>query len=245
MPYDMQPLLTSLQAIPSEIGVTPRAVLVVSAHWETPTFTVQTNPQPPMLYDYGGFPEFTYRIQYPAPGQPELAHRVTELLGGAGIASAEDPDRGFDHGMFAPMYAIYPEADVPMVQLSILHSYDPDAHLAAGRALAPLRDEGVLIMGSGLSYHNLRLWGPAAEGPSREFDDWLSATLDADPAERVERLRAWEQAPSARLAHPAEDHLIPLMVAVGAAEDEPAVRGYHEETMAGSITASSFRFGSG
>lgn len=244
MPFDMSPLEASLQAIPSEIGVTPRAVLVVSAHWEAPAFTVQTSPQPPMLYDYGGFPEFTYQIQYPAPGSPELAGRVTELLSAAGIANDEDPERGFDHGMFAPMYAIYPDADVPMVQLSILHNYDPDAHLAAGRALAPLRDEGVLIVGSGLSYHNLRLFGPGAEKPSREFDDWLSETLlDTAPAERTKRLKRWDCAPSARIAHPAEDHLIPLMVAVGAAEDEPAVRSYHEYTMAGAITASSFRFG--
>lgn len=244
MPFDMTTLEASLQAIPGEIGVTPRAVLVVSAHWETPTFTVQTNPAPSMVYDYGGFPDFTYEIQYPAPGSPEVAARVTELLTDAGIANTQDPERGFDHGMFAPMYAIYPDADVPMLQLSILHSYDPDAHLAAGRALAPLRDEGVLIIGSGLSYHNLRQFGPTGEVASREFDGWLSeAMLDTDPAERTKRLKRWESAPSARVAHPAEDHLIPLMVAVGAAEDEVAVRTYHEDGMAGAITTSSFRFG--
>jgi aromatic ring-opening dioxygenase catalytic subunit (LigB family) len=244
MPFDMSALEASLQAIPGEIGVIPQAVLVVSAHWEAPTFTVQTNSQPPMLYDYGGFPDFTYHIEYPAPGAPDVAHRVTELLTGAGIRNAEDPARGFDHGMFAPMYAIYPDADVAMLQLSIVHGYDPDAHLAAGRALAPLRDEGVLIIGSGLSYHNLRRFGPAAAEPSRQFDKWLSATLlDHDPSERTNRLRHWDRAPSARLAHPSEDHLIPLMVAVGAAEDEPAVRGYHEQAIAGGITASSFRFG--
>ncbi len=244
MPFDMSALEASLQAIPGEVGATPRAVLVVSAHWETPRFTVQTNPSPGMLYDYGGFPDFTYRIQYPAPGSPEVAGRVTELLSGAGIANAQDPRRGYDHGMFAPMYAMYPAADMPMVQLSILHSYDPEAHLAAGRALAPLRDEGVLIIGSGLSYHNLGLMGPAAKEPSRAFDDWLTATLvDSNPAERSDRLRAWETAPSARTAHPREDHLLPLMVAVGAAEGEAAERGYHEETMGGSVTASSYRFG--
>ncbi|MFV0308159.1 MAG: DODA-type extradiol aromatic ring-opening family dioxygenase [Desertimonas sp.] len=244
MPFDMSALEESLQAIPAELGVTPRAVLVVSAHWEAPTFTVQTSPRPPMLYDYGGFPDFTYHIQYPAPGSPELAQRVTELLGGAGIANSQDSQRGFDHGMFAPMYVMYPDAEMPMVQLSILHGYDPDAHFAAGRALAPLRDEGVLIIGSGLSSHNLRLMGPGGADPSRRFDDWLSATLlDSDADERTERLRRWEQAPSARLAHPAEDHLIPLMVAVGAAEGEKAVRAYHERAMGGHITSSSFRFG--
>jgi aromatic ring-opening dioxygenase catalytic subunit (LigB family) len=244
MPFDMSVLEKSLQDIPNEIDTTPRAVLVVSAHWEAPTFTVQTNPKPGMVYDYGGFPEFTYHIQYPAPGAPDVAGRVTELLANAGIANGQDPQRGYDHGMFAPMYAMYPEADVPMVQLSILHSYDPEAHLAAGRALAPLRDEGVLIIGSGLSYHNLGLMGPAAEQPSREFDDWLTETLvDSNPKDRSDRLRSWEAAPSARVAHPREDHLLPLMVAVGAAESEVAERGYHEQAMGGSVTASSYRFG--
>ncbi|HPU38977.1 MAG TPA: class III extradiol ring-cleavage dioxygenase [Microthrixaceae bacterium] len=242
MPFDMEPLERSLQAIPREIGVAPTAVLVISAHWEAPQFTVQTNPNPPMLYDYGGFPEFTYHIQYPAPGSPQVAARVTELLDAAGIANAQDASRGFDHGMFAPMYAAWPDADVPMLQLSVTHGYDPDAHLATGRALAPLRDEGVLIVGSGLSFHNLRLFGPAAAKPSSEFDSWLDDALTASAPNRTEALRRWEQAPSARIVHPAEDHLIPLMVAVGAAEDEPASRTYHQ-TDFGGATASSYRFG--
>ncbi|MFV0317461.1 MAG: DODA-type extradiol aromatic ring-opening family dioxygenase [Microthrixaceae bacterium] len=244
MPFDMSILQHSLQAMPAEVGVTPKAVLVVSAHWETREFTVQTHPNPPMLYDYGGFPEFTYHVQYPAPGDPEVAARVRELLSEAGIPSLEDPDRGFDHGMFAPMYVAWPHADVPMLQLSILRNFDPKAHFAAGRALAPLRDEGVLIVGSGLSYHNLRLFGPAAAEPSAQFDQWLSTTLMDTPApQRTSALESWEQAPSARIAQPREDHLIPLMVALGAAEDQQAVRTYHETDMAGGITASSFRFG--
>jgi len=244
MPFDLSVLEASLQAMPGEIGVTPRAVLAVSAHWEEPEFTVQTNSHPPMVYDYGGFPEFTYHITYPAPGSPEVAGRVAELLDTAGLAVQQDPVRGFDHGVFAPFVVVYPEADVPIVQLSIKHGYDPVAHLALGRALAPLRDEGVLIVGSGLSYHNLRLLGPAGETPSRQFDGWLThALVDADPAERTSALLAWEQAPSARVAHPSADHLIPLMVAVGAAEQDPGVRTYHETSMMGSVTASSFRFG--
>lgn len=244
MPMDMSILERSLQAMPAEIGVPPRAVLMVSGHWETREFTVQTNPNPPMLYDYGGFPEFTYHIQYPAPGSPEVAQRVVELLSGAGIRIEQDARRGFDHGVFAPAYAIWPNADVPILQLSIKHDYDPAAHLAAGRALAPLRDEGVVIIGSGLSYHNLRAFGPGAARPSAEFDAWLSeALLEHDAAERSALLERWAGAPSARIAHPAEDHLIPLMVAVGAAEGDSAHRTYHETTMAGGITASSFRFG--
>jgi aromatic ring-opening dioxygenase catalytic subunit (LigB family) len=244
MPGDMSVLERSLQAIPAELGITPRAVLVVSGHWETPQFTVQSNPHPPMLYDYGGFPDFTYRIQYPAPGSPEVAARVRELLDAADIPNDEDARRGFDHGVFAPLFVAYPDADVPILQLSIRHGYDPEAHLAAGRAIAPLRDEGVLIIGSGLSYHNLRDFGPGGAAASREFDAWLTPTLvDGPPEERTARLLQWDRAPGARHSHPAEDHLIPLMVAVGAAEDEPGVRTYHEDRFMGGITASSYRFG--
>lgn len=244
MPWDMSVLEASLQAMPDEIGVRPRAVLMVSGHWEAHDFTVMTSAHPPMVYDYGGFPEFTYHITYPAPGAPDVAMRVRDLLTAAGIPVRTDPDRGFDHGVFAPLVVAWPDADVPVLQLSIKHGYDVADHLAVGRALAPLRDEGVLIVGSGLSYHNLRAFGPVARQPSREFDDWLGTTLiDSDPDERVRRLHRWESAPSARFAHPAEDHLIPLMVAVGAAEHEPAVRSYHETEFAGGITASSFRFG--
>lgn len=244
MPFDLSTLEASLQAIPDEIGVTPKAVLVVSGHWEEREFTVQTNPNPPMVYDYGGFPEFTYHIQYPAPGAPAVAERVTELLDAAGIPVAQDPNRGYDHGVFAPLYVVYPDADVPILQLSLKHGYSPAQHLAVGRALAPLRHEGVLIVGSGLSYHNLRLMGEAGAVPSREFDRWLThALVESTPEERTRFLEDWERAPSARIAHPAEDHLVPLMVAVGAAEGEVGVRGYHEETVFGSVTASSFRFG--
>lgn len=244
MPSDMSRLEASLQAIPVEIGVTPRAVLVVSGHWETPGFTVQTSANPPMVYDYGGFPDFTYRIQYPAPGAPDVAERIVELLGDEGIRAATDGARGYDHGVFAPLYVMYPDADVPILQLSIRRDYDPAAHLAAGRALAPLRDEGVLIVGSGLSYHNLRLMGPAATSPSQEFDRWLTHTVVESSGEaRSAALTRWEHAPSARVAHPAEDHLIPLMVAAGAAEDDPAVRTYHEDDFFGGVAASSYRFG--
>lgn len=244
MPFDMSTLEESLQRIPRELENAPRAILVVSAHWEEPEFTVQTNPNPPMLYDYGGFPEFTYHISYPAPGSPAVAARVTDLLGAAGIAARQDGDRGFDHGVFAPLYAAYPDADVPILQLSLKAGYDPEEHLAAGRALAPLRDENVLIIGSGLSYHDLGKFGPSGTHASREFDDWLAPTLtESAPALRTQALRDWDQAPSARAAHPMEDHLIPLMVAIGAAEDESGVRIYYQNDFAGFITSSSYRFG--
>ena len=244
MPGDWRALQDSLERIPGDLGVVPRAILAVSGHWETAEFTVQTHPNPPMLYDYGGFPEFTYHVQYPAPGAPEVAARVAELLDAAGMPTHADPRRGFDHGVFAPMVVAYPDADVPIVQLSIKRSFDPAEHLAAGRALAPLRDEGVLILGSGFSFHNLRLFGPAGAAPSREFGAWLDrAVTETSPAQRTRLLTEWAEAPSARLAHPAEDHLIPLMVAVGAAEAEQATLVYHESSFMGHITSSSYRFG--
>lgn len=234
----------SLQEIPREIGATPKAILAVSGHWETGDFTVMTNQNPPMVYDYSGFPEHTYRIKYGAPGSPEVALRVQELMQNAGFEIKTDGSRGFDHGVFVPLAAAYPEAKIPVLQLSIRKDYDPETHLAVGRALAPLRREGVLIVGSGLSYHNLRDFGPQAAQPSAEFDAWLSDVVcGVVSEERNEKLRNWSLAPSARAAHPREDHLIPLMVAAGAAEKEEGVRVYHEDSFFGGITVSSYRFG--
>lgn len=238
-------LAAALREMPQHVGMTPKAVLMVSAHWEEHEFTVMSHPNPPMVYDYGGFPDYTYHIRYDAPGEPHLAEEVRGLLGDAGIPTRLDPARGFDHGMYAPMRVVYPEAEVPTVQLSLRRGLDPAEHLAVGRALAPLRDEGVLIVGSGLSYHNLRMFGPAAKLPSAAFDAWLQQTLEATtPALRVAALTGWEAAPSARQAHPREEHLLPLMVAVGAAQDETAKRIYHEDDFFGGISVSSFMFGS-
>ena len=237
-------LAAALADMPRQIGRTPDAILMVSAHWESPVFTVQGNPRPPMIYDYGGFPAHTYEVRYQAPGSPELAQRVKSLLAAAGLPAAIDPERGFDHGMFSPMKAMYPDADVPVVQLSLKRGLDPAEHLALGRALAPLRDENVLIVGSGLSYHNLRNFGPQAHGVSKDFGDWLDHTaVEAAPGERVKRLQEWASAPSARMAHPREEHLVPLMVAVGAAEQEPGERVYHEDDFMGGLVVSSYRFG--
>jgi len=244
MPGVHDRLEASLRELPARLGARPTAVLVVSGHWEEEDFTVMSSPTPPMIYDYSGFPEHTYRVKYPAPGSPEVAARVRELLRGAGFAAPADEGRGFDHGAFAPLAVIYPAADVPVLQLSVRRDFDPEAHLAAGRALAPLRAEGVLIVGSGLSYHNLRMLGPRGRVPSREFDAWLTDALCGSTGEeRSRRLRAWAQAPSARLAHPREDHLIPLMVAVGAAEREPGEVVYHEDSFFGGVAVSSYRFG--
>ena len=236
-------LEAALADMPRQIGRKPAAVLMVSAHWEAPAFTVQAAAQPGMLYDYGGFPAHTYQVHYRSPGAPAIAARVQALLQAAGLPAAVDTERGYDHGMFSPMQAIYPQADVPVLQLSLRRGLDPAEHLALGRALAPLREEDVLIVGSGLSYHNLRAFGPQAAAPSKAFDDWLGQTLASAPAQRSQALVDWEQAPAARIAHPREEHLIPLMVAVGAAEGERAARIYHESDFMGGLSVSSYRFG--
>ena len=236
-------LATFLTGLPGRIGVTPKALLVISGHWEELDFAVMTHPQPPMLYDYYGFPPHTYQVRYAAPGSPELAARVISLIRAAGLESHADSLRGFDHGTFTPLSVMYPKADVPVVQLSLRTDFDPAAHMALGRALAPLRDQGVLIIGSGLSYHNLRAMGAPGREPSRQFDDWLGVALKSDPQAREGHLLRWESAPAARFAHPREEHLLPLMVAVGAAFDEPCERVYHEDDFMGAISVSSFRFG--
>jgi aromatic ring-opening dioxygenase catalytic subunit (LigB family) len=240
--YDL--LEASLQDIPRQLGMTPQAVLMISAHWEEKELTVATSPNPPMIYDYSGFPAHTYQVKYNAPGSPELALRVRSLLQDGGFTVAFDPHRGFDHGTFTVMFAIYPEARVPILQLSLKRGYDPKQHLEIGKALAPLRQEEVLILGSGLSYHNLRNFGAGGAQPSQQFDAWLQQTLvQSDATQRLDKLIDWVAAPAARLAHPREDHLLPLMVAVGAAKNEAATCFYHEKSFVGGITVSSFRFG--
>jgi aromatic ring-opening dioxygenase catalytic subunit (LigB family) len=240
-----QVLEKSLKQLPREVGQKPKAILMISGHWEDSIFKVMSSPKPSMIYDYGGFPPHTYQIKYEAPGSPELAKKVQSLISTAtGFEVELDATRGFDHGCYTPLYVAYPGADVPVVQLSLRSDYDPKAHLAIGRALASLRSEGVLIIGSGLSYHNLRAFGPKAAQPSREFDAWLQETVvNKKLSERSERLIQWESAPSARFCHPQEDHLVPLMVAVGAAENESGVLCYHETDFFGGLTVSSFRFG--
>lgn len=227
-----------------ELGTAPRAILMVSGHWEEDGFAVSSGERPGMIYDYYGFPDYTYHIHYRAPGSPQLASRVGDMLTAGGITARLDPERGYDHGTFSVMKPLYPDEDIPLVQLSIDTSYDPALHLQAGRLLAPLRREGVVIIGSGLSYHNLRQRDVRAREPSQQFDRWLQETLvESDDEERSRRLIEWEQAPHARNAHPREDHLVPLMVAVGAAEHEPGACIYHQEDLLGHWTASSFRFG--
>ena len=237
-------LLAIRQEWNREWGDAARAVLVISGHWETEEFAVSSGARPGMVFDYYGFPEHLYRIKYDAPGSPELAMRLRAMLHAGGFACESDPERGFDHGTFGLMQPLYPNGEMPIVQLSIKQDLDPLAHLSVGRLLAPLRDDGIVIIGSGSSFHNLALRGPAAIEPSRRFDDWLQETLLQSPVcERRKRVANWMLAPEARSAHPREDHLIPLMVALGAAEEEPAKLVFHQDDFLGGWALSSFRFG--
>ncbi|WP_339940152.1 class III extradiol ring-cleavage dioxygenase [Undibacterium luofuense] len=237
------PLGTALRAVPHQLPQAPRAVLVISAHWEEPVFTVSTAAKPGMLYDYYGFPPHTYSVRYPAPGSPEIGQRIAGLLSDAGWPVATDDQRGFDHGTFCMMQEIYPDASVPVVQMSLKHGLDPAEHIALGKLLQPLRDEGVLIIGSGQSFHNLRLHGAAARQASEVFDQWLQQAMALpQTAQRHQALTDWAQAPAARLAHPREEHLLPLMVIAGAAGDD-AAHLIFSEFLADSRT-SAFRFGS-
>jgi aromatic ring-opening dioxygenase catalytic subunit (LigB family) len=222
-PDEVTALKEYLQSVRMLPARNPRALLVVSAHWEEPVPTLMTAEHPPMLYDYYGFPPESYRLTWPAASDPLLASDVAVLLARAGFRSATDPARGFDHGTFVPLKVAYPEADVPVVQLSLVHSLDPAHHIAIGRALAPLRDEGVFIIGSGMTFHNLRAFGdPRAVASSEMFDEWLRDVMHSAPPDRARGLTEWVRAPAARIAHPREEHLIPLMVATGAAGDDPA-----------------------
>ena len=188
----MKPLADYLGALVLGLPQRPRAVLMVSAHWEEPVATLMTSPHPPMLYDYYNFPASTYALQWPAPGATDLAPTVSAMLGRAGFEVRSDPNRGFDHGTFVPMMLALPKADLPVLQLSLLQDMDPSRHLALGEALAPLRDEGVLLLGSGNSYHNMRGFGQASSSaPSKAFDDWLVEAVgkrSRDPAPKADRL---------------------------------------------------------
>ncbi|MBS0359921.1 MAG: dioxygenase [Proteobacteria bacterium] len=218
----------------------PKAILVVSGHWEAPVFTVGSSPKPDMVFDYYGFPEETYRLSFPADGAPPLAARVRDLLAKAGFPTAEDASRGYDHGVFVPLLLATPEADIPVVQLSLRQDLDPEAHLAAGRALAPLRDEGVLIVGSGMSWHNMRGFSPAFTEKSKVFDAWLETAV-RDPATRDAALTHWAEGPYAREAHPREEHLAPLFVVAGAAASEPGRLAFRDVAM--DVALSGYAFG--
>ena len=219
----------------------PSAILVVSAHWEEARPTVMTHAKPPLYYDYSGFPAHTYELKWPAPGAPDLADRVVQLLSGAGIEHDTNPTRGFDHGTFIPLMLTWPEPTIPTTQLSLVKGLDPRVHLAIGQALAPLRDEGVLIVGSGMSFHNMRAFGNPQAGPQAEaFDAWVRETALLGASERNRRLANWTDAPAARFCHPREEHLIPLMVCAGAAGSDPGSVPFNDQVLRTAVSAVHF-----
>ncbi len=236
-----KPTQTFLESLAATLPATPKALLVVSGHWEEPAFTAGSGAQPGLIFDYSGFPEHTYRLTWPAPGNPELAARITSLLKDAGLPAATDPARGYDHGVFVPLKVAFPQARIPVVTLSLAASLDPALHIAAGRALAPLRDEGVLIVASGMSFHNLRAYfHPHTAERAQAFDNWLTSTVESPAAQRSDLLKNWRNAPFAAYAHPREEHLVPLFVAAGAGGDAPGARIFSDEPMGAKISA--YRF---
>lgn len=230
-------------AIEAEVG-RPRAVLCVSAHWEAARPTVGTVAAPETIYDFRGFPEELYHLSYPAPGAPTLGAAIVERLRDAGFDAAADAARGLDHGAWNPLMLMWPGAEVPVLQLSVQPELGPAHHLALGRTVAPLRDEGVLIVGSGAATHNLPAFrGQRPDAPAPDwavtFADWLQATIEGDD---VDGLGAFQQAPEGRRNHPTPEHLLPLFVPVGAKSEGVAGRAVHRSFRYGIIAMDCYRF---
>lgn len=223
----------------------PSAVLMVTAHWETNLPTLSGNPNPPMIYDFGGFPAALSKIRYPAQGEPAVAAQATALLEAAGINAAIDGVRGMDHGTWVPLLKMFPDADIPVVQLSVQPSQSPAHHLAVGRALRPLRDSGVLIVGSGHLTHNLRDWmqsrgeqSPLAYALS--FQQWVNAQLLSGDVDALSRYR--ETSAEGVRAHPTPEHLLPLFVALGAADDDTTVERLFDGFEGAALALDTYRF---
>ena len=200
----------------------PDAIIVISAHWEETEIAITSAPTPPLLFDYHGFPPETYEYQYPAPGHPQLAARMHDLLSKAGIEARLDAERGFDHGMFVPLLLMYPAADIPCIQISLSASLDAALHVGIGKALAALKTDNLLVLGSGFSFHNMRVIMRKSDGEidarNQAFEDWLAQTCcdsSLPETERERRLANWQEAPHARYVHPREEHLLPLQVCYG------------------------------
>jgi aromatic ring-opening dioxygenase catalytic subunit (LigB family) len=243
-PHLWDKLATYLKDLGASLPEEPRAILAVSGHWEESVVTVNTAPHPPMLFDYYGFPPHTYELSYPAPGSPDVAAHVLEVLQSAGIPNGSDTERGFDHGVFVPFLLAFPEARIPVIQISLHHGLNAQNHLRIGQALEPLRDEGILIIGSGMSFHNLRAMfveDPRITEASVQFDQWLSHAATAAPAERQSLLANWQAAPYAEFCHPRPEHLLPLMVAAGAGGNDVGSHDYSDMLMGKAV--SGFRFG--
>ena len=219
-----QEMVDSLRSFANELRK-PEAIIVFSAHWEESEVSVTSNAQPALYYDYYGFPEESYHIQYPVAGNPALAQKVQTLLSKKDIPSDLITNRGLDHGVFVPLKIMYPQADIPVIQISLLNGLNPEQHIQLGRSLRSLLSENVLILGSGFSFHNLKAFFGATDQQSRllneAFDDWLTETCmsaSLHEFDRAERLMEWQNAPGALYCHPREEHLIPLHICYGFAQ---------------------------
>ena len=225
---------------------TPKAVLMVTAHWETHLPMLSGNAKPSMIYDFGGFPDPLYKIVYPAPGAPDIAARAQALLKSAGFTAGIDGCRGLDHGTWVPLLKMYPDADVPVVQLSVQTAMNPQHHYEVGRALSPLAKEGVLIAGSGHLTHNLRDWmmsrGQTAHAPyAQKFQSWVFDRLATHDVDALTRYR--QDAPEAVRAHPTEEHFLPLFVALGAAGEDAQAKRVFDGFEGTALAMDAYRFG--
>jgi len=240
-PETWDKLASWLRGLAAALPDKPKAIVVVSGHWEEHPVAVNAGTAPSLLFDYYGFPPHTYELTHPAPGDAALAERIKTLIEPTGVPVRLEHERGWDHGVFVPFKLINPQADIPLVQLSLHPSLDPKVHLVLGRALTPLRDEGVWIVGSGMSYHNLYRFRSQHNPGADVFDRWLTQTVEADPQARINNIVNWERAPAARISQPREDHLVPLFVVAGAALEDEATRVFHDRPWNADI--SGFRFG--
>lgn len=240
-----------LEGLAPKLGERPTAILIISAHWEAGSPTINTPDVNPTIHDFFGFPKPLYDLQYPAPGAPDLADRVETLLNASGISLRRDAVRGLDHGAWVPMRLIFPDAEIPVAQLSVETAKGPDYHLQLGRALAPLRDEGVLLVGSGSFTHDLsdfRTYAHAVHAPALAWVDEFAAWMDAALKEGRTRdlLQYRQRAPHAIRNHPTEEHLLPLFVALGAGGDETGpgtLRHLHQSTTHGTLRMDAYAFG--
>jgi 4,5-DOPA dioxygenase extradiol len=248
LPLTDAPAKAFLQGLATRLPERPKAILVVSAHWETATPAVNVVKINETIHDFGGFPAALYALQYQAPGSKALADRVGALLAAAGLPIVQDIQRGLDHGAWVPLMLMYPDADIPVVQLSVQSQLGPAHHLAVGRALAPLREEGVLIVGSGSFTHDLSQFRLYREAVGHAEPEWVSAFADwfdsALKQGRIDDLLDYRRlAPFATRNHPSEEHLLPLYVALGAAGPEPDVERMHASATHGVLRMDVYRFG--
>lgn len=236
------PMRDWLAGLMDSLPARPERLLIVSAHWECDRPTVNRAERPELIFDYYGFPPHTYELEWPAPGDPALSDRVATLLEGAGLPCAVDESRGYDHGVFVPMLVAVPQADISVSVLSLHASLDPTLHMRIGAALAPLREDGVLIVGSGMSYHNMQgLMSPGEDPAAFAFDDWLTQTVEGPAAARAQALANWERAPGGRQSHPRAEHLAPIFVAAGAAHEAPGRRLFTDDLLG--VRISGYAFG--